>query len=1488
MSFINSSIAILGINEFGRTNAGGGGGDDTSNDFINSGGTSGGGGGGSSSCVPDSVYGPFYQTLFLGCSIMSFSASAGWNGQQSEITVLLVEDTCEAPAGFPKRYYDTNIELQEWTDPDPGFYGLLGEDPDVDFNLIGAPVYFRVGNFEFSGIVQSWEEVHSESANPTYQVKIVDPSRLLSNTQIIINEYADSVGGLFNVFNVFGFLEQFGTACPSWYQSSPALYQQGIPSPINPDGVVFGAAPQAYGGANSNNNGLKWNEDGPNNWRTMKSAVRASISTYPLLTDSWSPYGRIVFKGPGTETPTEGMGLLDTGKLTEYLLDIDELPEAPNYWRFNGINTPVMDIVTQLCEDSGHDYMIELLPVHKDPDDPDSIIKPLLFIKIRAVDRRVEPTPNAIETYVQDEELQKRLMNYNKGEELRNELTEALVLGGPKQNFYQAERLNAAEINDIIMPFFGLNPDNGDLIIPSLDNYGFWQFTAFTDELSFQLANTKYNKSVPRNVVINERELIMAQTSFDVWASYASGKPTPLWIALGLTTKSVFNQNHIINLIKNVNTEIKGQNDIAPGDVPDTELNVVKNHEDIELEVQQIAYAWIRKIADEYYGKKFQVRVPENSVCGKYDLTSGQAFTSEEPTDGGWTEVTPVLQLAHPSAYTDFFTLTDNRLGAFCRFDGAAGLEVSNLSINDFVTYNNSIWMKLEIDNEFVYRDKSTFYAPAVVVSVPQVMRKVKPTENTNFPIAWGALEVLITDFFTDPDITNEKIENTLLNVFQGAGTANAHIEILNRIELPDACGFGIKSNVLTYGPWKINGKAGATRITHEDGLNPWDFGGFDTLNAAGNELALQGLTNQQVADEGQITIVGYPNMPLGAELLSGIAGGPFEDTTGANLIENRTVLQYYINYPTGLIRCLAVNMPKSEGTYGPNITGISTGVGPQGAQTTFTMRTWSPKFGNFARGNIERIKQIGQNRLRNQKALRSYANNRIKTNNAFLLKSNANRNRSGNLFDGRFTTPRTPSSVFAGKKLGWNDGAFQRPNVASIPIHEVGLETAEDYANKALMSLDGLIRPVSNNTNSDLPPYATALGNCQITMSKGFQTPIDKAGEAGQLNQYNLDIDIDYLNPFDIPSGVLPGRSDTDNHGHDIEVLAHGSVAPAHSMTGPIQGYNAETDLSKSSYDSDYRMLALRGPLLMQGWGYDLDGFPIPNKADEGGSPEQGNFTETDLQHKFLDNWLRKSETWPVGPVDLRWDRERAVWTVPQQRDVFGTVTQQINPYSEGEAVVNEGPTLYDGSGVEIESPEFKVWDKVGNTINVGNRIVARFNPVDCKYYVIESLAGSSSCDFIRFEVLSETVGETGTCEEGLQGFVVDIKSMPCGCATVPGFDEQGQYKVWDTTCKILSGINYIGQQGFAKYLEPIDCTDYADCRWEIVDLCCPTQQVQLVTSVDTEGADEYTGSEDNCVGFERITAHLCFTPGTKQTLCSDEECPDIPCPSGDIGGPY
>jgi hypothetical protein len=219
------------------------------------------------------------------------------------------------------------------------------------------------------------------------------------------------------------------------------------------------------------------------------------------------------------------------------------------------------------------------------------------------------------------------------------------------------------------------------------------------------------------------------------------------------------------------------------------------------------------------------------------------------------------------------------------------------------------------------------------------------------------------------------------------------------------------------------------------------------------------------------------------------------------------------------------------------------------------------------------------------------------------------------------------------------------------MPLQEATAELANNYKNKAIMSWDGLVRPIQiyapGSPASNLPPYLVGPDTSDVFGEETCGFIFD-----GATANYNKAGNGANLCPTVPPGTLLDNRvgrqfGDMDT-GHDFEILARsrggedGSVdsPPASSLVLPIQGYNQDTMTDYETYD--YRLLALRGPLILQGWGYDVNGKPIPNRADSEAGASGGNFVSTGLQDKFIDNFLRKPHTWPCGAVDLRWDRQR------------------------------------------------------------------------------------------------------------------------------------------------------------------------------------------------------------------------------------------------------
>ena len=108
--------------------------------------------------------------------------------------------------------------------------------------------------------------------------------------------------------------------------------------------------------------------------------------------------------------------------------------------------------------------------------------------------------------------------------------------------------------------------------------------------------------------------------------------------------------------------------------------------------------------------------------------------------------------------------------------------------------------------------------------------------------------------------------------------------------------------------------------------------------------------------------------------------------------------------------------------------------------------------------------------------------------------------------------------------------------------------------------------------------------------------------------------------------------------------------------------------------------------------------GKPVPNQNESvpyyppgggsatSGSPFSGNH-RTDyynLSDYFYEDWLGKPETWPAGPVDLRWDRRRGVWTVPNDFRLY-LVNLQSGISGVGDtttASVLNADDVYDATG--------------------------------------------------------------------------------------------------------------------------------------------------------------------------------------------------------------
>lgn len=203
-------------------------------------------------------------------------------------------------------------------------------------------------------------------------------------------------------------------------------------------------------------------------------------------------------------------------------------------------------------------------------------------------------------------------------------------------------------------------------------------------------------------------------------------------------------------------------------------------------------------------------------------------------------------------------------------------------------------------------------------------------------------------------------------------------------------------------------------------------------------------------------------------------------------------------------------------------------------------------------------------------------------------------------------------------------------------------------------------------------------------------------------------------LNPFILSSGEFgnfQNKQSGDLTGFSIDMVAYGMMLPrsgeglrpfyAENVFGAFSDRDITVDrwieqmtakqitlppLPPSGRKNNVRSFALRGPIMLHSWGYDLDGFPVPNASGEPliengqivrdtgnniigknqkrifGANGQLEWSQPYKENTFYKGWGQSPGSWPVGPIDLRWDDYAQVWTVGSNyKPVFVVIEEDL-----------------------------------------------------------------------------------------------------------------------------------------------------------------------------------------------------------------------------------
>lgn len=284
----------------------------------------------------------------------------------------------------------------------------------------------------------------------------------------------------------------------------------------------------------------------------------------------------------------------------------------------------------------------------------------------------------------------------------------------------------------------------------------------------------------------------------------------------------------------------------------------------------------------------------------------------------------------------------------------------------------------------------------------------------------------------------------------------------------------------------------------------------------------------------------------------------------------------------------------------GPYVTDINVSIGTDGATTTYNMGTWTPQPFRFRKAQSEYVQRVNKKQQELRQQFRTYL--RATSSNLDIVS-----NRATAMIRGMQKTARkkkasphlmisgTMSKVTVPAPTDTNEDAtrIEYKHVVAIDTdYGVASSLGGDYERTGGGSLDTLFIPFSVNYEASGIPH--------------FEEPTDTSGVPNGSS----------LNPF--------------IQGTNFGAIVRGSGFPEEGLT-----FNQDSEFL------DIRGLALRAPLVLAGWGYDIEGKPIPNSGipseDEGGEDEQSD--------SFHQDYLTRKDLWKCGPVDIRWDDNKKMW---------------------------------------------------------------------------------------------------------------------------------------------------------------------------------------------------------------------------------------------------
>ncbi len=814
---------------------------------------------------------------------------------------------------------------------------------------IGFPHRFQFGDWTFDGILNEVSPKRSVSGNRIIDVTLVSPTEILKGVQLITNGFTQDVD-VTNIYNIYGYLENLN----------------------------------GYGSSNVNDSGMEW--------RKIYDSTLTMINNNPIK-----------FKG------------------YSYFIDMTRLPVLPEYYRVPNKTLSLLDFIEDVCETGSYDYFIELSGN---------------VIVVRTLDRRSQPALGRITQFIEEQTAAGvNVSSSNIGLENEYNVSNRVIVGPPKEEvhfqFYNNFDVSSDEekevgidylnnetfADDMISQYWGLDA-NGNAIVQRLVD----------GKISFLLDG--YPISVPGKITIKtaRRQTTVTNVSKEWELDFRAGYPSDEEEIMAAMVSQESWETYLIlnnvegtkhykkadylginsNLRKDTAAFIKG---LAKGQLevltPNKIFNFNKRYDRKEETLRHV-YQYIKSIGDNYYGRKYMVRIPD--IASKIDSGTNKTITSLEVTDSGYLqdqEISYGINNGLLPADIDFLYTEDGKINSFAR-GGFIHEKTSNVYFDR--VYGN--FYKVDIDPQIIYLNKRTGFGPRVVINCPIF---ISNGQGENSILTSSPLYQLLLTRARDVNITGP--EDFVAQFFRTAGAEGMKFPSEGYSGYPDLVGVTLKNNINNYGPWKSLGGTGKASIEIDDNMAPWVFGGYEALNQAGNALVSQAYSERFTGESGSLEVVGSPSIRLGTQLIYA----------------------------------------------GPYVTDINVTVdGNNGVTTSYRMNRWSTNSDKLLRYNLEKFKDLNRLKRESDREKRNFIKGRTQGNyyREIGYKKSLQGNSSSNMLMG--------TTKFSEDFSVQNTTVVASPNYNAVD----GIGDDNTYRYSAGVSMDGLFRPFSTNKNETRLPH--------------------------------------------------------------------------------------------------------------------------------------------------------------------------------------------------------------------------------------------------------------------------------------------------------------------------------------------------------------------------------------------------------------------------------